>query len=235
MRAPPTLRGPLAARLAALVLGLALFSAGIVALLESELGLAPWDVLHDGLAERTPLSFGQANVVVGLLVLALAWSLGAAIGVGTVANAILIGVFVELLLAMETVTALSDQGDAARVALLIVGVALTGIGSALYIGAGLEAGPRDSLMVVGARRTPLRIGAVRAAIELTVLAVGFALGGAVGVGTAVFALTIGPLVETSFGILSRVGLTPPPTAQGEPAALESRPDSVDELDLAARV
>lgn len=212
MRATPTLRGSLEARLATLVLGLAIFAMGVVSLLESDLGLAPWDVLHDGIAERTPLSFGQANIVVGLLVLALAWSLGARVGVGTVANAILVGVFVELLLTVEAITALSDAEVAVRAALLVAGVGLMGIGSALYLGAGLGAGPRDSLMVVGARRTPFRIGLVRASIEVTALAVGFVLGGVVGVGTVVFALTIGPLIEGSFGILSRLGLTRPQPA-----------------------
>lgn len=222
MRAPPTLRGPLPARFAALVLGLAIFATGVVALLVSDLGLAPWDVLHQGLAERTALSFGQANIAVGLLVLALAWSLGARVGAGTVANAILVGVFVDLLLTVEPIGTLSEEGLAARIALLVAGVALLGLGSALYIGAGLGAGPRDSLMVVGARRTPLRIGGTRAAIELTALAVGFALGGTVGVGTVVFALAIGPLVESSFRLLDRAGLTRPQPPQ-EQAPGEERP------------
>lgn len=221
MRAPPTLRGPLPARIASLVLGLAIFAVGVVSLLESNLGLAPWDVLHQGIAERTPLSFGQANIAVGVLVLALAWSLGATVGLGTVANAILVGVFVELLLTVEPVTALSDEGLTIRIFLLVGGVTLLGIGSALYIGAGLGAGPRDSLMVVGARRTPLRIGGTRAAIELTALAVGFALGGTVGLGTVVFALTIGPLVQGSFRLLTRIGLTRP---AAPPAEIDS-PDA----------
>lgn len=209
MRAPPTLRGPLPVRLVALVLGLAVFACGIVALLESGLGLSPWDVLHQGIAERTPLSFGQANIAVGVLVLVLAGLLGATIGLGTLANAVLVGVFVEILTRSQAIGALSEHGLEPRLALLLVGVALMGVGSALYIGAGLGAGPRDSLMVVGARRTPLRIGAVRAVLELTALALGFALGGTVGLGTVVFALAIGPAVEGSFRLLERVGLTRP--------------------------
>ena len=232
MRAPPILRGPLAVRFAALVLGLAIFAAGVVALLESDLGLAPWDVLHQGIAERTPLSFGQASIVVGLLVLALAWTLGASVGAGTVANAILVGVFVDLLLAVDTIGTLSEQGLGVHVALLIGGVAILGLGSALYIGAGLGAGPRDSLMVVGARRTPLRIGGTRAAIELTALAVGFALGGTVGVGTVVFALAIGPLVEGSLRLLAYAGLTVPQSpgdahAQLEDGSLSALPVSIE--------
>lgn len=208
---------------------------GVVALLESDLGLAPWDVLHDGIAERTPLSFGQANIAVGLLVLALAWSLGARIGLGTAANAILVGVFVEILLAVEAITALSEEDVVVRIALLVAGVALLGMGSALYLGAGFGAGPRDSLMVVGARRTPIRIGAVRAAIELTALAVGFVLGGAVGVGTVVFALAIGPLIELSFGILDRLGLTRRPSPSDGLVMSEHPPEPIDEPAPAACV
>jgi uncharacterized membrane protein YczE len=216
VRAPPTLRGSFPARLIALVVGLAVFAMGIVALLESDLGLSPWDVLHQGISERTSLSFGQANIAVGVLVLAIAWSLGAKVGLGTVANAILVGVFVELLLMPDSIGTLSEQGPSVRVTLLAAGVVLMGIGSALYIGAGLGAGPRDSLMVVGARRTRVRIGGVRAVIELTALALGFALGGTVGIGTVVFALAIGPLVESSFRLLVRARLTRPQPASAEP-------------------
>ena len=129
--------------------------------LESDLGLGPWDVLNQGLSERTPLSFGAANIVVALVVLVLAWSLGARIGPGTVANAVLIGVFVDLMLRLDFVERLSSQPLAARVALLVGGILLVGLGSGLYIGAALGAGPRDSLMLVGARRTGARLGIVR--------------------------------------------------------------------------
>ena len=203
MRAPPRLRGGLGTRLVVLVVGLFLFAAGIVALLESRLGLSPWDVLHQGLERQTPLSFGAANIVVSVAVLAVALLLGARIGVGTVANAVLVGTFVELLSSLEAVADLAQAPLAARVALLFAGLLLMGTGSGLYLGAGLGAGPRDSLMVVGARRTPFRIGVVRATLELAALAVGFVLGGTVGIGTVAFALGIGPSVELSFWLLAR--------------------------------
>ena len=209
MRAPPRLRGPLAVRLPLLVFGLFAFAAGIVALLESGLGLSPWDVLHQGLAEHTRLSFGEANIAVSILVLAVAWMLGARVGVGTFANALLVGTFVQLLASVEAISELSDQGLATRIALLAIGIALMGAGSGLYLGAGLGAGPRDSLMVVGAERTRFRIGVVRGAIELTALAVGFALGGTVGIGTVAFALLIGPAVEGAFWLLERASLARP--------------------------
>ena len=203
MREPPRLRGGLPARLCLLVAGLFLFAAGIVALLESDLGLSPWDVLHQGLARQTPLSFGAANVVVGALVLAGAWVLGARIGVGTLANAILVGAFVDLLSAAEPVADLADAPLSTRIGLVVGGLGLMGVGTGLYLGAGLGAGPRDSLMVVGARRTPFRIGVVRGTLELAALSGGVAMGGTVGVGTIAFALGIGPSIELSFWLLAR--------------------------------
>lgn len=199
----PRLRGSLVTRLGFLVTGLFLFAAGIVALLESRLGLSPWDVLHQGLARQTPLSFGAANVAASVVVLAVAWMLGASIGVGTAANAVLVGAFVELLSSLEPVTALAQQPPSARAGLLAAGLALMGAGTGLYLGASLGAGPRDSLMLVGARRTRFRVGVVRGTLELSALAAGAALGGTVGVGTVVFAVGIGPSVELSFRLLAR--------------------------------
>jgi uncharacterized protein len=203
MREPTRLRGSLSVRLCGLVLGLLLFAAGIVALLESRLGLSAWDVLHQGIARHTPLSFGEANVAVSIGVLGIAWLLGARIGVGTVANAFLVGGLVQVLSSVPAVAALAQAPLAARAVLLPVGLVLLGAGSGLYLGAGLGAGPRDSLMVVGARRTPLRIGAVRALIELSALTVGWTLGGTVGIGTLFATVGIGPSVEVAFWLLAR--------------------------------
>ena len=203
------LRGPLAARLVVLLLGLFVFAAGIVALLESNLGLSPWDVLHQGVAEHTRLSFGAANITVSALVLAVAWVLGARVGLGTLANALLVGAFVQLLMSSEAISGYSDLGLGPRLALLAAGIMLMGVGTALYIGAGLGAGPRDSLMVVGAARTGVRLGIVRGVLELSALAAGFVLGGAVGIGTLVFAVAIGPTVETAFWVLERTSLARP--------------------------
>lgn len=207
MHAAPVLRGGLPARLAWLVLGLFLCAAGIMAFLQARLGLPPWDVLHQGIAKRTPLSFGLANVSVAVVVLGVAWRLGARVGFGTVANAVLIGLFVALLQPLPAVRELAGWPVAGRVGLLGVGLACFGVGSALYIGAALGAGPRDSLMLVGSRRLGMRIGAVRALIEVSVLVAGFFLGGVVGLGTVVFAALIGPAVEASFWVLSRTPLT----------------------------
>jgi uncharacterized membrane protein YczE len=207
VHAAPVLRGGLVPRLAWLVAGLFLCAVGIVLFLEARLGLPPWDVLHQGIAKRTPLSFGLANVVVAVVVLVVAWWLGARIGFGTVANAVLVGLFVALLQPLHAARELSGWPLAARVGLLGVGLLAFGVGSAFYIGAALGAGPRDSLMLVGSSRSGLRIGATRVLIEAAALVAGYLLGGVVGLGTVVFAALIGPSVEASFWVLSRTPLT----------------------------
>jgi uncharacterized membrane protein YczE len=194
MHAPPLVRGPVLVRTGSLLAGLFLFAVGIVLLLESGLGLSPWDVLNQGVSEHTSLSFGTANVAIALGVLVLAGILGARIGPGTVANAVLIGLMVDGLLAIDAIKTLSEGPLAVRVVLMVAGVVTTGIGSGFYIGAGMGAGPRDSLMLVASRRTGVRIGVARAAIE---------------VGTLAFAFGIGPAVEVSFWLLERSPLADP--------------------------
>ncbi len=209
MLAPPLVRGNTVTRAGSLVTGLFLFALGIVLLLESELGLSPWDVLNQGVAERTPLSFGMANVAIALVVLVVAWALGARIGPGTVSNAVLIGLFVDGLLEVGAVAGLSDQALGVRIALMVAGILVIGVGSGFYIGAGLGAGPRDSLMLVLTRRTGIRLGVVRAGLEVAVTVAGFALGGTVGIGTLAFAFGIGPSVELAFWLLERSPLADP--------------------------
>lgn len=206
MHAAPRLRGGTAARLAWLVSGLFLCALGILSFLESRLGLPPWDVLHQGIAKRTPLSFGLANEAVAVTVLFVAWRLGSRPGFGTVANAVLIGLFVALVQPLHAVHRLSEWPLPARIGLLGAGLCLFGAGSALYIGAALGAGPRDSLMLVGARRSGVRVGGVRAIIESCALLTGVLLGGTVGLGTLLFAALIGPSVEGSFWLVSRTRL-----------------------------
>jgi uncharacterized protein len=203
VRTPPRLRGGVPARLVLLFFGLFLFAAGIVSQLEPRLGLSPWDVLHQGLAKHTPLTFGTANIAVGVVVAAVAWRLGARIGLGTIANAVAVGGFVQLLTSIAAITSLAHEPLGLRIVLLAGGVALMGLGSGFYLGADFGAGPRDSLMVVGARRTRFRIGGVRAALEVGALTCGAVLGGKIGVGTVAFALLIGPAVEASFWLLGR--------------------------------
>lgn len=206
MKAAPRLRGGLAIRLPCLFAGLVVIGVAIVIQLQIGLGLPPWDVLHQGISLHTPLALGTASIVVGLAVLIVAWALGQPPGFATFANAIVIGGSVDVLLRVDAFAGLAEAGIVVRVGLLLVAIAVFGIGSALYIGAGLGAGPRDSLMLVGSRRLEVRIAIVRFSMEAIVVAIGFALGGSVGIGTLAFALLIGPSVEGSFWLLARIGL-----------------------------
>jgi uncharacterized membrane protein YczE len=198
-----------AVRCVSLVFGLWLFALAIVLTLESRLGLWPWDVLHQGIAKHTPLTFGVANLCVALIVLVIAWALGGPPGLGTFANAVLVGLFIQAMLAIGAVESLAHHGLALRIALLAAGIALAAPGTAFYIGANLGAGPRDTLMLVGSRRSGQRVGVVRATIEICALACGIALGGKFGVGTIAFAVAIGPAVEIGFWSLVRSGLAVP--------------------------
>jgi uncharacterized membrane protein YczE len=206
------LRGSTPVRLAILFSGLLVFAAGIVCLYEARLGLSSWDVLNQGISKHTSLSFGEANVCVGVIVLVLAWLLGARIGFGTVANAVCVGVFVDQLLRLDVVTDLAHDPLAVRVVLLLVGIGLMGAATALYVGANFGAGPRDSLMLVAAQRLHVRIRIVRFFLEAVPLVLGFALGGDVGIGTVVYLVTIGPVVEGAFALVEHTPLASPTVA-----------------------
>lgn len=181
-----------------LLLGLFGFALGVVLTLRASLGISPWDVLHDGLSIQTPLSFGMAVIAVGLVLLLLSLAAGIKPGPGTVANMLLIGVFADLMLATGLGDGLHDRAIAIRLPLLLAGVAVIGLGSALYIGAQMGAGPRDSLMVAVATRFGVRVGVARAIVEGSALVAGILLGGQVGPGTVLFAVAIGPSVDVSF-------------------------------------
>lgn len=177
-------------RLIQLVAGLVLFGIGIGLMLRSDLGLPPWDVLHQGLARRFGLSVGVWSIIVSFVVL-LAWlPLRERYGLGTVLNALIIGVVIDLAAAV-----IPEAGSVPVAGLmLITGIMTIGLASGMYIGANLGPGPRDGLMTAIARRGP-SIRATRWGIEILVLMAGFLLGGTFGVGTIAFALGIGPIVH----------------------------------------
>lgn len=183
--------GRLPRRLVQLLGGLVVFGVSLAFMVRGELGLAPWDVLHYGVALHVPLSFGQVIVMVSFLTLLLWIPLREKPGIGTVANAIVVGVAVDV-----TLRFLPHPTEGwIRVAFTLTGVVLCGAASALYIGAQLGRGPRDGLMTGLSRRTGLSIRTVRTGIELTVLGLGLILGGSVGLGTLLFAFGIGPLTQ----------------------------------------
>ena len=178
-------------RLVQLYAGLALYGASSALLVESGLGLEPWGVLHQGLAELTGLTIGVVSIFVGAAVLLLWIPLRQRPGLGTVSNVFVVG------LAMDGTLALVPDAHAlaARVPLLVAGIVLNGVATGLYIAASLGPGPRDGLMTGLHRRTGRSIRLVRTAIELAVVATGFALGGTVGIGTVLYAVAIGPLAQ----------------------------------------
>lgn len=184
-------------RSAVLVCGLVVIAFGSALSYRSNMGLGPWDVLHQGLSLHIPVSFGQASIVVGLLVVLFGLLLGVRPGFGTICNMILCGVFVDLLLHVGWLANLPQQGIILRLSANILGILIMGLGTALYIAPHLGAGPRDGLMLRLHKITHRRIAFVRAGIECSALLIGILLGGHFGIGTFLFALGIGPAVEWS--------------------------------------
>jgi uncharacterized membrane protein YczE len=189
-------------RIVRCVVGLALFGAGIALIIDADLGAAPWDVFHTGVSDLTGVPVGTVIILTGAALLLLWIPLREQPGLGTVLNAVEIGLVVDLVL---PIVPEPDQ-LALRLVMMFGGVAVIGLGSALYIGAGLGPGPRDGLMT-GIARRGVSVRAARTGIEVLVLVVGVALGGAIGLGTAVFALGIGPLVQL---FLPHLTITPRP-------------------------
>ncbi|MFI9813059.1 membrane protein YczE [Saccharothrix variisporea] len=178
-------------RVPQLFAGLWLYGASMALQIRATLGLDPWDVLHEGLSKRTGLSFGTITMIVGAAVLLLWIPLRQRPGVGTVSNVVLIGVSVDVTLWL--VPAPSDL--VVRAVFLVAGIVLNGLAAAVYIGARLGPGPRDGVTTGFCRRTGLSLRLVRTVVEVTVLAAGWLLGGTVGLGTVLYAVTIGPLTQ----------------------------------------
>ncbi len=187
---PNHARPELRRRLPRLLFGLVLCGWGIAAGVASDLGLGPWDVLHQGLAVRTGIPIGMMAILVGVVVLGLWLPLRERPGLGTVLNVLVIGIVIDVTLLWLT----TPDSLVARSGLMLAGPLLFAIGSGFYIGTGLGSGPRDGLMT-GLARHGWPVGVARATVEISMLIVGYLLGGTVGVGTVLFALTIGPLVH----------------------------------------
>jgi uncharacterized membrane protein YczE len=183
--------GRLGRRMVQLSVGLVLYGVSIGLMVRGNIGLAPWDVLHSGLIEQIPLTLGQIVVVMSFVVLLLWIPLREQPGIGTVANAVVVGLSADATLWLLD----EPRALAARLALMVGGVVLCGLATGLYIGAQLGRGPRDGLMTGLHRRTGLSLRLVRTLLEVAVVLVGLVLGGVLGLGTVVYALTIGPLTQ----------------------------------------
>lgn len=195
-----------------LVAGLFAYGLAVALMVRSRLGLGPWDAFHVGIHNLTGMSIGAASIVVGMVIVAGSWFIGIRPGWGTVANMILIGVFLDLLLPVLAPAADGWVGAAYYLA----GIAMCGLATGVYIAAGLGKGPRDGLMIGLSQRSGWPVGRVRTGIEVSVLALGWAMGGAVGVGTLLFAFGIGPATQWGLrvcGVAEAVRRPPVPLAR----------------------
>ena len=183
--------GKLPRRFLQLFTGSILFGASIGLVIQSQLGAFPWDVLHQGLARHLPITVGMGNIITGVAILLLWIPLRQALGLGTILNAVAIGVFTDVTIHFLPVA----ETLPLQVALMIGGILLNGVATATYIGSQFGPGPRDGLMTGLARVTGRSIRQVRTALEVTVVAAGWLLGGTLGVGTLLFAIAIGPLTQ----------------------------------------
>lgn len=208
-------------RLIQLYVGLALYGASSALLVEAGLGLEPWGVLHQGLAELTGVSIGVVSIVVGAAVLLLWIPLRQRPGLGTVSNVFVVGIAMD-----ATLAAVPDvHGLAVRIPLLLAAIVLNGVATGLYIAASFGPGPRDGLMTGLHRRTGRSIRLMRTAVEVAVVVTGFVLGGTIGVGTVLYAVSIGPLAQ----VFLRMFAVPPASdgstvvATGQPRGAILRP------------
>lgn len=183
--------GRLGRRLPQLYAGLVAYGVSLALMIRADLGLAPWDVLHSGLIEHFPMTIGQVVVIMSFVVLLLWIPLREKPGLGTISNAVVVG------LAADASLALLGHPDAmwVRAAMMLGGIVLCGLATAMYIGAQLGRGPRDGLMTGLVRRTGGSVRLVRTGLEIAVVVVGLLLGGTLGVGTVLYALAIGPLTQ----------------------------------------
>ena len=187
-------------RVAILVFGLAIFGLGDGMIIQSGLGNAPWSVLAQGISLKSGLSIGTSTLIIGVLVLSLWIPLKERPGFGTLANILIISLFIEI----GTKIFPLQEGVLTGLIFTFLGITLVGIGSALYITCGLGPGPRDGAMTGLHQRTGVRVGRVRLGLEVIVSIAGAALGGTLGLGTLLFALFIGQSVAISFGTLARL-------------------------------
>jgi len=203
-------------RLPGLMLGLVVFGIGIAVMASSGLGLGPWEAFHQGISNRTGIALGTVSILVGIPVLALWWPIGERPGIGTLLNVATIGTATNLALPLLP----RPAEPVFQLAMSAAGVLLIGLGSGLYLAADLGPGPRDGLMTGLHHRFGWSIRRARTAIELSVLVIGFLLGGTIGLGTILFAFGIGPVVQAFLRVFDREGRV----------GRRRRPDLAEELE-----
>lgn len=179
--------------------GLFLYGLGIVFTLSANIGYSPWDILSDGLAKILGISFGQSSIIQGVLYVAIVWLFKEAVGLGTLLNMVFIGVYVDII--TDTGLIAPGEGYPMRYVFFFIGLLIICFASFEYIGSGFGAGPRDALMILIARRTPLSVGVSRVVLESTAAIVGYLLGGQMGIGTLLAAACTGFIMEAVFKLI----------------------------------
>ncbi len=186
-------------RFCKLIIGLFIVSIAIVLLMQANVGYAPWEVFSAGFARLTKLQVGTVTVLVGLVIVIIDYLAKEKIGFGTILNMLLLGVFMNLIFGMKIIPLATNILYSTL--MLFIGLVFIGIGSFLYMTAGFGAGPRDTLMVLLMRKTGFSLGACRGTVEVTVAIIGFFLGGQVGIGTIILALSIGYFVQFAYFVM----------------------------------
>ena len=189
-------------RFVRMMIGLFLFSVGIILIIKANIGYAPWDVFHVGIYKTVDLSFvslGLVSILVGFVLMIIAVIFHEKLGLGTIANMVFIGIFLDIILYIDFIPVMDKF--LYGLIMLIIGLFTISLGSYFYIGSGFSAGPRDSLMVVLARKTKIPVGICRSAIELSVTVAGWFLGGMVGIGTVISVIGIGFCIQITFKLL----------------------------------
>ncbi len=202
--------------------GLFLISLAIALMIRSQFGLGPWDAFHVGLHTLTGITVGTATILAGLVIVIGTAFIGVRPGPGTLANMVLIGVFVDLLLPRVP----AAEGWVWGLAYFAAGIGIAGVATGMYIGAGLGKGPRDGLMIALSERSGWPVRRVRTLMEASVLLAGWLMGGPIGVGTVIFTLAIGPATQWGLGFFGVLPAAPPRIEPAPPALIESEPATV---------
>jgi len=187
-------------RVVTLFVGILLYGLGIVLSVNANLGISPWDAFHQGLSNIINISFGQAGIAVGLFILIINYWLKEKIGLGTIVNIFGIGIMIDILFYIELIPVMNTVFSG--VVMIIVSLFTISLATYFYLGAGFGAGPRDGLMVGLVKKTNKKPGLIRGVIELSVLAIGFLLGGKIGIGTILLGIGIGPVIQLTFQLLN---------------------------------
>jgi len=182
-----------------LICGLFLYAIGIVLTIKANIGYGPWEVFHVGLGKTIGTTIGNASIIVGFILVLITILMGEKVGIGTILNMILIGLFMDLILKSNAIPLVANKYVGTLV--LVMGLYIISIGSYFYIGSGFGAGPRDGLMVALTRKMKLPIGVIRGIIELTATIAGWLLGGMAGIGTVISGFAIGFCIQSTFRLL----------------------------------